>query len=1597
MPATLQQVRARIEKGSGRDDGLLWQFAEPLFGKADEGFLEAFDEEALFAMAVDGLAFLKSYDRQGVKVEVYNPSFQAEGWEAQHAVLRICLVDRPFIVDSVRNELRRRDVELSHLLHPIYSVVRGDDGDVVRLSEQQLPGQQEAFEMYFVERLDSAEVMRALEASVARVLGDVVLATDDYQALRSRALEVRDYLRALPTKSGQGMHREAGPDLEEYATFIDWLDDDNFVFLGYREYDIIRREDNEFLQLTPASGLGILSKVEESRYREPVPLDEIPDGLRERVIGGRVFVVTKTNAESTVHRAARMDYVGIKKLSDSWQVLGEQRFVGLFTSKALSTPVEETPILWRKLSQVLEVDHALPDSHDYKQIVSVFNSMPREGLFWVDAAQLHQEIRTIMALAQERGVRLTVRPDPLARGLAVMVIMPRDRFNAEVRRAIQNYLAAELKAGHVDYQLAMGEDESQLRFHFFFTTELSGDQIDVKALERKVVELARSWADHLRERLIDRHGVPEGRRLADRYVDAFDERYRADTGTGSALRDIVNFDRLTGEDYLVDMLKPIEERRGDEMTLVKIYHRRSSLILSEVLPLLENLGFKVLEQVPYRLSLSEDVLGIDLFKVQSLGGEAIDVRAHRERLVEALEQLLRGVAEHDRLNQLVLYGGLTVRQVALLRGYQMYFAQLNAVTSRRFINGTLLAHPLQAGRLFAYFEARFDPALEGDREGAMAAAAEVFLEGLNQVHSLPEDQALRGLFDLMAATVRTNFYLDKPRIGFKIDSQQVATMPDPRPRYEIGVISPSVEGTHLRGDLVARGGIRWSDRPDDFRTEILGLMKTQTTKNAVIVPVGSKGGFVVKRAPEGREALRAYVREQYRVFTRALLDLTDNRIGDRVEHPAGLVIYDGPDPYLVVAADKGTATFSDLANEISAEYDFWLGDAFASGGSQGYDHKAEGITARGAWECVARHFREIDVNVFEDTIGAVGIGDMSGDVFGNGMLYTDRLQLKAAFNHLHIFLDPDPDPVASYAERKRLFELPRSSWTDYDAGLISEGGGVFERSAKAVELSPQVQAMLEVEASSLSGQDLIRAILAMPVELLWNGGIGTYIKAASERDAEVGDASNDAVRIDASQVRAKVIGEGGNLGLTQLARIEFARRGGRINTDAIDNSAGVDMSDHEVNIKVLLQPQVAAGELSMVQRNRLLKDMTADVSALVLRDNYHQSLALSLAEARSREDVVLFNSLLDYLAERGDLDPQVEFMPTRREVLERARQKEGFTRPELAVLMAYVKMGLYRRLLETDFPDEPHFQHYLIAYFPEVLQTRFQDAIRTHPLRREIIATQFTNTVVDILGITFVHRSIRDTAATAVEVIRAALIALEILDVHDFLERIFELDQHLSSAAQYRALGELVGAVEGVVNWMLLNDLSEQQVGNFVDAYRAPLKGLRGGLEGFLPGTQKRRFRRSVTALTNVGFDEELASEIASFDYLPSSVGVIEVSRDTGVKLEEAAKRFYALGERLSLGWLRDHLTDLPADSKWDKIARGGLVMDLRQAQRDLARHYVTVLKENGAMNAEAFLRIYPNLLRRYDQALSEVRSRNDLSLASGGVLVRMLAQATQS
>lgn len=1538
------------------------QLAAYLFKRATPEFFASFSSEQLAQLSQQGLEFIQQRQNSEVKVRVRGVN--------GYTVLEFLLKDRPFIVDSVKMELDKQGLELKYFLHPILPIVRNQQRELTAFDPE---GELEAYELYFLAPIDES-THDALEQRMERILHDVRHATKDFGAMRGKVTE----LSALVMQRENSRAKET--QRREYADFLQWLDKDNFVFLGYREYDIVDLDGQPAMQIAQGSELGILRENKESGYLEPRPLEQIPEAVRQRILEGDDFLITKTNSLSTVHRPARLDYIGIKKIADG-KIVGERRFLGLFTSKALSTAVEHIPLLRLKLEQVLERDGVVKGSHDYKEIVTIFNSIPREELFRADVAQLHEDIRSVMNVVEDATVMLKLQPDPLKRGVSAMVLIPRERFSADIRRKVQDFLGETFQAEHIDYNLAMGEEEKNVRMHFFFNTSQSMAHINHKELEESLAEMTKGWHDSVKEKLIAKHGEVEGQRLHTHYAHAFNDNYKNDTPANVAILDIERFDKLGDDDFLAAIVQPLDDRYGEGATHLKIYHQDRTLVLSQVLPLLETLGLRVIEQISYYINEGKDERGLDIFRVQTKQGEMLDIEADSERLITAIDGLLRNTVEKDNLNQLVLYGGLSVREVSLLRCYRMHYAQINLETSQKFITQVLVQYPEASRLLFDAFANRFQPEV-AEREQKHADIKEKFADVLNTVPSLTADRTLRGLMNLIEATVRSNFYRERDYIANKVASHKVTAMPEPRPFMEIAMYHPRVEGIHLRGGMVARGGLRWSDRPDDFRTEVLGLMKTQMTKNAVIVPVGSKGGFVLKQAPSDRAALRDYGKEQYKVYINALLDVTDNIVDGQVVQPP-ITIYDGEDPYLVVAADKGTATFSDVANSISLERNFWLGDAFASGGSNGYDHKAEGITARGAWVCVERHFRELGINPHEDVFTAAGIGDMGGDVFGNGMIHTDKMKLLAAFNHIHIFLDPNPEPTASYAERQRMFNLPRSTWEDYDPSLISEGGGVFSRQAKAIDLSPQAQAMLGVSESTMSGQDIIKAILTMEVDLLWNGGIGTYVKSSTERHGDVGDASNDTVRIDADDLRARIVGEGGNLGFTQRARIEYNLQGGRINTDAIDNSGGVDMSDHEVNIKIAMQPLLKAGELDDAQRNALLEQMTDAVSELVLADNYNQSLALSLAERQSAQDISIFQSLQHYMREESGLNPEVEFLPDAKSYAERARNGQGLSRPELAILLAYAKMGLYGWLLEADVDEQNQLSGYLQAYFPQLMQDELPSAIENHSLRREIIATQFTNRVIDLLGITFMHRLLRNTGASSYDIVKSALVAMHLVGAHDFLQRVKALDYQIDSEAQYWALERMRGTVEHIVPLLLANPKSLDDI---VSSYQQPLEEFR---QVFPELEQVRAYHGNLAQAQKAGFDDATAEYIATLDYFPGGLGIVTVALESDKSIEDVAKHYYEVGERLNLEFLHEELDCMQVEDKWGRIAFSGTLMDLYKAQRRLTRAYVA---SDGEL--EDYLQTHhTRLIKQYDGMMAELQAEEQSELASVQVLVRILLE----
>ena len=1555
-----------------------------MYGKAPASLFAELGEESLIAIATNAVNLLEAKKPHDIKVRVSNPRYSSDGWESCYTAVEVTMSDRPFLFDSVTHELKRLGLELQHALHPVFKLERDE---CFRLLREVKPKRayMEAYELFLVSSVSDDRLVE-IEQSVLGVLHDVRKATDDYLEMRRALGKVSAELVSL---AQEPVGRTVALKLREGVDLLEWLDRDNFIFLAYQKFEKRDSPDGANLQVSSEPALGLASDRGGEMRDHAIPLSNPPDEMALRMASCPLVAVSKSDADSTVHRPGKMDRIVIKSLDRRLQVIGEHCFLGLFTSSALSTPVKEIPILRDRLQKVLELDGAVRGSHDFKQIVSIFNSTPREELFWSQPAQLHRDIRMIMAMQREDEVGMTVRPDPSNRGVLVMIVMPRDRYDSGVRYRVQELLLDVLNAKHADFRLSLGEDEERARLHFFVSSSIKLSSINLPMLESRIAQLTRTWRDSLTDRLVAERGSDEGRVLGAQFRRAFPEEYTAQTSPEMAIHDIDNLLQRAenGQAYRVAVYPPLEEA-AQEASTIRIYHEQESLALSDVLPMLENLGLRVLRQsshqVPFFLARQEHVATVDVLRVQDRWTKRpLELSRGCQHLISAIDALLDGKLQNQPLNGLIVSAGLSWRQVNLLGSYQAYLSQVSVASSRQFITQVMLSHPETSARLFGIFETKFRPGLE-DREQAIDFAEGRFLESLEQVGSLAFDRTFRALFHLIRATVRTNFFLDKPYVSHKIRSAEVMEMPEPRPLFEIVVVGPGVEGIHLRGGMVARGGLRWSDRPDDFRTEVLGLMKTQMAKNAVIVPVGSKGGFVLKDAPCDREELGRYVVEQYKTFIRGLLDLTDSKQHGRIVHPDDVVRYDGPDPYLVVAADKGTAKFSDVANSVAAEYDFWLGDAFASGGSFGYDHKKEGITARGAWECVKRHFYELGIDVAEQEITCVGIGDMSGDVFGNGMLYTDKILLKAAFNHQHIFIDPSPDSAVSHGERKRLFELPRSGWDDYDRSLISPGGGVFSRAAKSIPLSREIQVMLGLEQAEINGHELVRAVLRMSVDLLWNGGIGTYVRAAQESDASVSDSSNDAVRIPASELWARVVGEGGNGGFTQLARIEYASGGGRINTDAIDNSAGVDMSDHEVNIKMLLQ-SLPAGEMTLEERNQALESMTTEVTRAVLKDNYWQSLCLSLSHRRSREDVSLLSSLTQELTIHGPLDPAIENLPDRKTLQARHRAGGGLTRPELAILLAYTKMHLYRQLLASDIPEDPLFAHYLEGYFPSLLRERYPDEIQEHPLRREIIATEMTNAVVNLLGITFVHRAIRDTGATPVQVLRAVLAAMEMTDMGALLASLTATKGRMPAVLFHEVLSRLTAALESVTSWILLADADLCSLRGQIVGYRQHLQELQPRLGEIVPAGHGQRLNAWRERLEQAGLEAELTERVIALDYLTSSLCIVEGARLTGDPLPKLARRYYEVGERLRMSWLRERLREIRIEDKWSSIALAGLVMDLRQIQLKLSLVEVDLDTLPG------------NPLARYLQLLTEVTNEEALDQSSGDVLARLLGQVAET
>ncbi|GHF73482.1 NAD-glutamate dehydrogenase [Streptomyces mashuensis] len=1617
----------------GLDQGPLTAYLQRYYLHTAAEDLVGRDPVDIYGAAISHYRLAENRPQGTANVRVHTPTVEENGWTSSHSVVEVVTDDMPFLVDSVTNELSRQNRGIHLVIHPQVIVRRDVTGRLLEVlgsacdahgagKDAELPHDALVESWIHVEtdRETDRDDLKQITADLLRVLSDVREAVEDWGKMRDAALRIADGLADEPT---DGI---TATELEEARELLRWLAADHFTFLGYREYDLAQvdaeGEQEDVLTAVPGTGLGILRSDpthtgdgHHDGHHAPLPrpsspsFSRLPADARAKAREHRLLVLTKANSRATVHRPSYLDYIGVKKFDAQGNVVGERRFLGLFSSAAYTESVRRVPVIRRKVARVLDDAGFSPESHDGRDLLQILETYPRDELFQIEPDQLRAIATSVLYLQERRRLRLYLRRDEYGRYYSALVYLPRDRYTTAVRLRLVDILKEELGGSSVDFT-AWNTESVLSRLHFVVRVEPGAtlpdiSETDEQRIEARLVEAARSWADGFAETLTAEVGEERAAELLRRYGQAFSEGYKADHNPRSAVADLGHLERLTAagaeRDFELSLYEPVGAAPGERR--FKIYRRGEPVSLSAVLPVLQRLGVEVVDERPYELRCADRttawIYDFGLRLPETVLGDD-----PRGRFQEAFAAVWTGRAEDDNFNKLVLGAGLDWRQAMVLRAYAKYLRQAGVNFSQAYMEDTLGNNVHTTRLLVNLFEARMSPALQRAGNELIDGLLEELDGALDQVESLDEDRILRSFLTVIKATLRTNHFQrderGEPRdyLSIKLDPQAIPDLPAPRPAFEIWVYSPRVEGVHLRFGKVARGGLRWSDRREDFRTEILGLVKAQMVKNTVIVPVGAKGGFVGKRLPDpsvDRDAWLAEGIASYKTFISGLLDITDNMVGGEVVPPKDVVRHDEDDTYLVVAADKGTATFSDIANEVAQSYGFWLGDAFASGGSAGYDHKGMGITARGAWESVKRHFRELGHNTQTEDFTVVGVGDMSGDVFGNGMLLSEHIRLVAAFDHRHIFLDPTPDAAVSYAERRRLFELPRSSWADYNTELLSAGGGVHPRSAKSIPVNAHVRDALGIEPgiTKMTPAELMKAILKAPVDLLWNGGIGTYVKASGESHADVGDKANDAIRVDGKDLRVKVVGEGGNLGLTQLGRIEFAGTGGRINTDAIDNSAGVDTSDHEVNIKILLNALVTDGDMTLKQRNKLLAEMTDEVGELVLRNNYAQNVALANAVAQAPSLLHAHQRIMRRLSREGHLDRALEFLPSDRQIRERLGAGRGLTQPELAVLLAYIKITTAEELLATGLPDDDYLQRLLYAYFPQPLRQSFGEQIESHALSREIITTVLVNDTVNAGGSTFLHRLREETGASLEEIVRAHTASREIFGLNAVWDAVEALDNVVAADVQTRIRLHSRRLVERGTRWLLNNRPQPLQLAETIEFFRDGVDTVWAELPKLLRGEDAEWWQSIHDELVEAGVPGELAMRVAGFSSAFPALDIVATADRTGKNPLDVAEVYYDLSDRLHIAQLMDRIIELPRADRWQSMARASIREDLYAAHAALTAEVLSV--GNGSSTPEQRFRSWEEknaaILARARTTLDEIRGSESFDLANLSVAMRTM------
>jgi glutamate dehydrogenase len=1622
-------IAAAVKLLGGDSSPVPAEFVSALFARAAPEDLMRYDPRHLAALAGDAWLLLRQRKPGMPRVRLHTPGDHVTAERQQSdSVLEIVNDDMPFLLDSVVGELSERGLPVRFVVHPIFSIRRDETGRLIAFegTEPQPGTVRESFIHIHMERVDDAKRRADIVAALDRVLADVRICVADWAAMRERLSAVVADIRANPPPLPTA-------EITEALAFMEWLLADNFTFLGIRNYRFT--QDGNLLEPVFETGLGLLRAPEMpvvQRWNQPLP---ITPPVRELLREPALLIFNKSSMRSRVHRRVDMDYIGIKRFDGNGRLSGEFRIVGLFTSTAYHRSTRAIPYLRRKVETVVQRAGFTREGHSGKALVNVLEDYPRDELFQIDEDTLLQFALEILQLDERPRVRVLPRRERFDRFVSILLYVPRDRFDSRVRQKAGDYFARVLH-GRVSSFRPFFPEGPLVRVHFIITlSEGAAPGPDRDTLEHAVEGMVRTWSDQLGNELARSHEPGNARILFERYRDAFSEAYREAYLPLDAVADIRIMERLSAERPLaVDLHRRAHEHlstaQAESCVGLKVWSHGRPIALSERVPVLENMGFRVVDERTYHIGApseraekaaepsaeispgGEAALNIWLHDMvlESADARAVDLDANKRDLETAFLMVMRGIAENDGYNALVLAGGLAWRQVALVRCISRYLRQSQVPYSQDYMWGTLRKHAGIASEIVRLFELRFDPRPSLSREQRIADETQLansITAALQQVESLDEDRILRFFLKTVRAAIRTNFYqLDgrghpKDLISIKFASRAIEWLPLPKPLYEIFLYSPRVEAIHLRFGKIARGGIRWSDRPQDFRTEVLGLVKAQQVKNAVIVPVGAKGGFVPKRLSamitEGasREAVQEEGTATYKLFVSSLLDITDNLVDDHMLPPEHVIRYDDDDPYLVVAADKGTATFSDIANAMAREHSFWLDDAFASGGSAGYDHKKIGITARGAWEAVKRHFREMNVDIGKTPFRVTGVGDMSGDVFGNGMLRERTIKLIAAFDHRDIFIDPDPDPERSFAERLRLFELPRSSWQDYDRALISKGGGVFPRTLKEIAVTPEARAALAITAEKLTPHELMNAILKAPVDLLFFGGIGTFVRAASETNESVGDRGNDAIRVTGGQLRVKVIGEGANLGMTQRGRVEAALHGVRLNTDAIDNSAGVNTSDVEVNLKIALARPMRDGRLSRPQRDELLAGLTEQVAALVLRNNYLQTLALSLAERRGLEDLGFEQRLMQTLEAASELDRAVEFLPEDMELAERRRRSQGLTRPELAVLLAYAKLALNRELLQSNIPDDPYLARELGRYFPSEIAERFPDAVEQHRLRREIIVTQLANSMINRGGPSLVVRIADQTGADAARIAAAFAVVRDSYAMTALNGEIDQLDGRIPGSLQLELYASVQDLLLDRMVWFLRNLEFPLGLGVVVEHYRAGINAVDAALAASLPSAATAQIEARMADLVKQAVPEGLARRIAALPALHAAPDIVLVADRTGGEIPALTAIYFAAQEFFQLDRITGAARSIVVADYFDRLALDRALDSIGDAERRLT----AAAAANGAAGSaavEAWAALHRSEVDRVRMAVQEI-ANSGLTLSKLSVAANMLSDLVRN